>query len=149
MAKMNATWECSECGEPNAVNYDPAKLKGLVLSCYNCAKIYGTFKKDLKNQSWLVCIPFEGVGRFTPAGYVVDAGTKQALFSDPSGGGNLSRLQYAKKYGYDPLILYCNAHPEKKVCEKIKQTIANKSSLDISDLKQTILGLLNTHEEVT
>jgi hypothetical protein len=140
MAKMEANWECGNCNTENWISYNPEDLKNKIYACCHCGKVYGNFKKSQKKRSWLECLPFEGVGSKTPAGVIVDAGTGETLFADPNGKGNKTRAEYAKIYGWDPLVLYCNIHKDHAVCKDFENRCKKASTVDPEKIKHSIIN---------
>jgi hypothetical protein len=126
MDQNEGKWICSNCGTENYLIYSSDKIGALSFACCDCGKVHGSFKAKKEEKSWLKCIPYEGMGSMTPSGVIVDAGTGQTLWGDPKGGGNLSREQYGRKYGWDPWVLYCNVRRNHPVCKNFEDR-CNKS----------------------
>jgi hypothetical protein len=139
MAKMEANWECNNCNTENWISYNPEDLQNKIYACCQCGKVHGTFKKSQKKRSWLECLPFEGVGKEIPAGVIINAGTREITFADPSGKGNKSRAEYAKMYGWDPLVLYCNIHKDHEICKDFENRCKKAGTADPDNIKKTII----------
>ncbi len=138
MAKMEAKWQCSNCSTENFIEYDPLDLKNRVFGCCHCGKVHGSYKVSSKKKSWLECLPFKGIGDKLPAGVNKDSATGQMFFADPDGSGNKLRADYAKKYGWDPLVMYCNAHKDKPICKDFENRCKGKGVIDLGYLKDLL-----------
>lgn len=140
--EQEANWRCTSCSTVNWVRFDPAELKKKMYACCKCGKLYGKFRTNARNKAWLFCLPWHGVGERSPRGVNVDAGTGEMTFGDPVDGKELNRTNYAKKYGWDPLAMFCKQprnkdHPVcvgfedrcKKTSESIAEIIAEIDDL--------------------
>ncbi len=135
MEKKEANWECSNCNTKNWISYDPLDLKNRVYGCCNCGKVHGEFKASIEKKDWLECLPFKGIGAKLPLGANKDSATNGLLFGDPDSSGNKTQAAYAKKYGWDPLVLYCNAHKDKPICKDFENRCRKKGASELGHLE--------------
>ncbi len=137
MSENEAWWNCLECGQKNWVSYTEDSLKNKIFACCNCGKVHKNFRPRL-DKNWLGCIKYTGIGAEVPTGAFKESGTNRNTFAD-SKGERMSQTAYAKKYGWDPLVLYCNK-PENKnkpVCQGFDER-CTKKGLDIGELIEEI-----------
>lgn len=141
MDQIEAMWICSNCHEKNFVTYNPNEIEKKLYSCCHCGKLYGKFQKT-KSKNWLYCLPWHGVGSKLPKEVNMDAATGETTWTDPSDGRELTRTDYAKKYGWDPLIIWCRLprnrnHP---VCKELEDQ-KSKSEAKCSKIREELFEL--------
>lgn len=134
MTEREANWRC-KCGKVNWVRFEPAELKKKMYSCCFCGKLYGKFRVNTRNGAWLFCLPWSGVGDKSPRGVNTDSGTGEMTFGDPVDNKELTRTEYAKKYGWDPWVMFCKQPRNKDhpACVGFENR-CKKESLDTVDL---------------
>ena len=133
MPENEAWWNCLECGKKNWISYNEEDLKNKIFACCECGRVHKSFKPR-RDKNWLSCIKYTGIGSEVPTGANIEQGTNRKTFGDPDG-GTISQTDYAIKYGWDPLVLFCNKSINKNhpACQGFENR-CTKKGLDIGEL---------------
>lgn len=129
MSELEAWWKCNECGQKNWINYTPDDLKNKIYACCQCGKVHKSFTVHITDKRQLNCIKYEGMGAEVPTGANIEEATKRKTFGDPNG-GTINREQFALKYGWDPLVLFCRQSRNKDhpACEGFDERCTMKGT---------------------